>query len=66
MATVISCGVCKYPVTFRGIAPDIMGEKEHEFTCPNCRTMYAINIRMTKGPEVPAKVVEVIKNKPSV
>jgi hypothetical protein len=65
MATIIPCGVCKYVITFRDIAPAVISEREHEVTCPRCGAMYAILVRMTQGPEVPAGKVEEIKNRPS-
>jgi len=65
MATVLSCGVCGYVLTFRNIAPDILGEKEKEIVCPKCGTCYAILIRMTKGPDLRANHIEQVKNKPT-
>lgn len=56
MATVLSCGACGYPITFRDIAPDKMGETEKEITCPRCGAMYAILVRMTKVPEVVSSI----------
>lgn len=65
MATVLSCGVCHHPLTFRDIAPEVMGEVEKEISCPWCGTCYCVTVRMTQGPELPKVKVEEIKNRPS-
>ena len=64
MATILSCGVCHYPFTFRNIAPDTLGEVDFEVGCPRCGALYSLTVKMTKGPTNPEKV-EDIKNKPS-
>ena len=65
MATVLSCGICHYPMTFRDIAPDKMAETEKEVHCPKCGAAYAILVRMTQGPDVANHKLEEVKNRPS-
>lgn len=65
MATILACGTCGNLMTFRDIAPKIMGEFEKVVSCTKCGTQYAILIRMTAGPTLHDKHVDVIRNKTS-
>lgn len=65
MATVLSCGVCKYPMTFKDIAPGYIGEVEHLITCNSCGTKYTVTVLMNKRTHLTISQVEAIKNKPS-
>lgn len=51
MATILSCGACRYPITFRDIAPEVMAETEHTIVCPMCGAIYNVLIRMIRAPE---------------
>lgn len=65
MATVLSCGACHYPISFRDIAPTRIGETEKEIACPRCGAMYVILIRMTMSPAISEDRVKEVMNRPT-
>ncbi len=65
MATVLTCGTCEYPITFRDIAPKVVGEFEKVVSCPKCGSIYTILVRMTNGPELHEDQIEHLKNRPT-
>lgn len=65
MATVLSCGACLYPISFRDIAPVKIGETEKEIACPRCGAMYVIVTRMVMGPAISEDRVKEVRNGPT-
>lgn len=65
MATVLSCGACRYPISFRDIAPAIISEIEKDISCPRCGAMYVIIVRMTMSPAISEDRIKEVKNRPS-
>jgi DNA-directed RNA polymerase subunit RPC12/RpoP len=65
MATILDCGVCKYPISFGSITPASIGEREKEIRCPKCGVAYAILVRMTEGPSIRDEHLDKLANKPS-
>ena len=65
MATVLACGACHYPMSFRDIAPDRIAETEKTVYCTKCGAVYNILIRMTHAPDIMNGKLEEVKNRPS-